>query len=945
MYHLARDMDRVPPGWAPVRANACCSDHAPSGARPGMHRAAPQAAAMALGLCLLGPKMALGAPPVIDVPAGSTHAIPGDYASGVVDGGNIAASGTLNLDSSSQLTNNGVLSNSGTLNLDHFSTLTNNGELANQEQLSTSASSTLTNAAGGQFSNHGQIDNEGALSNHGQLTNRGTLNNSNTVGTVDNYGTLTNYGQLNNFSTLDNHANSTLDNYGTLVNGWQLNNYGRLNNYRGSTLITHAITQLFNYFELFNYGTLINKFELANSGTLVNTGTLQNEVILSNASGSLLSNTGTLDNQGALTNDGSVINDGILLNSGTLTNNGTLINNGLLTSAGTIANTATGVLRIGTGGSSGTLEGNVDNAGAMHFQRSDASQYFGVLSGAGTLYKEGAGTLTLLGNSSGYAGNTLVTDGTLLLAPGSQLGGMLSVARGATLAGTGTVGSPGLVTTLQNGATVAPGTPTIAYGSLHIQGDLVLEPGTTYQVQANPDGSQASQLHISGTATLGGNVLHVGPRSSFALATPYLILSADGGISAGSHFSAALSSYAFVRPFLLYTPHTVTLVLHGVEDFASQVDTHNQQAVVRNIQGLGPGHVLYEHLVPIDKQQAGALANSLSGDSHASVASSLIPLNTHMPRVSLGQLRNSLTAGWYPGAPIAQSSQALPASAWPSSKALPAWAELMGLWQSYQSDGNAPRLKQRTMGVFAGMDEAVGHSGWRLGAALGYTYTDGRMADRSATAKIDSYSAALYGGKQWAHGTARISVLGGLSYTWHDISSERRVASLGQTLTAHYQAHTAQLFSEIGYALPPGNALGLEPFVGLVLGEQRTGRFREAGGSAALQGNSSTAHLASTTLGLHLHQAFQWAGKDGHLRATMGWRHAWGDINPSKTLAFEAGPSFTVTGAPLARNTALLKLEAEIAWSRNAALAMGLRSEIGQGLREQAAQIKLHWGF
>ncbi|MEG0053065.1 MAG: autotransporter domain-containing protein, partial [Comamonas sp.] len=132
---------------------------------------------------------------------------------------------------------------------------------------------------------------------------------------------------------------------------------------------------------------------------------------------------------------------------------------------------------------------------------------------------------------------------------------------------------------------------------------------------------------------------------------------------------------------------------------------------------------------------------------------------------------------------------------------------------------------------------------------------------------------------------------------------------------------------------------------GVSLGQQRTGSFQERGGFAALSGQSNTDDLASTTLGLRVHSDFQVAGKDARVRATVGWRHAFGDVTSEKTMAFEGGQNFTVAGSPLARNTAVLGLEGEVALSRTAALVLGYRGELGSGQRDHAANVKLRWSF
>ncbi len=938
----------------------------------------PLAAALAMGLMSMG--AAAYSPPNIDVAAGVSETMTDlTYPDHEFAGGTIAATGTLNVTSGYTLINAyGTLNNSGTLNnhgaLNNISTLINFGTFNNH------IDSQLTNEGGNELRNKGTLTNDGTLTNSdGQLVNDAfsTLHNNGTLtnhasNQLDNYGTLnnnagatlTNYGLFNSYHTLHNsgtlinnnsmsNANElqaspgsglfntgTLINNGTLYNGTIGNASSVLDNSAGAQLTNSAESQLKNWGSLSNAGTLTNDGLLRNYGVLTNTNLLSNNDTLLNESGGTLSNSGTITNIGALDNAGTLINNGTLENTGTLTN------------------TATGTLHVGTGGTSGTLVGNIVNNGALVFNRSDVAVYSGAISGTGTLQKNGAGILVLNGNSSSFSGSTSVSQGTLLLNSTAKLGGDLTVASGATLAGTGSLGGTGSVTTIASGGTITTGLMTAAsfpYGTLRVLGDLVMQSGSTYLVQTDPNSDASSLIKVAGQATLAGSAVHVGVQSNAAtdyqVGKTYTILEASQIVGT---FDSATSNYAYLDATLGYTSHEVTLQLQrkgsstggGDMGFAELAETRNQSSVANAISSLSSSSALYQFVEKLPAGTPAAVLASLSGDVQASVGSSLVGLGAYAPSVSGQHLRNNMTAGLRPGAAVAQSDGPLPASAWPSSKALPAWAEVVGHWQRYDGDGNAAQLKQRTTGLFLGMDEEVGTSGWRLGGSLGYTNASGKVADRSSESDVNSYSAAVYGGKSFGTGTGpRINVLGGLAYTWHDIETTRRVSSLGQTLKADYSAHTAQLFAEVGYAIGQYDKVGFEPFAGVSLGQQRTGSFQEHGGFAALQGRSSTDDLASTTLGVRVHSDFQLAGKEGRLRATVGWRHAFGDVTAKKTMAFEGSQNFTVAGTPLARNTAVLGLESDVALSRTAALVLGYQGEMGSGQRDHSASVKLRWAF
>ncbi|CAB3726064.1 hypothetical protein LMG3458_04408 [Achromobacter deleyi] len=66
---------------------------------------------------------------------------------------------------------------------------------------------------------------------------------------------------------------------------------------------------------------------------------------------------------------------------------------------------------------------------------------------------------------------------------------------------------------------------------------------------------------------------------------------------------------------------------------------------------------------------------------------------------------------------------------------------------------------------------------------------------------------------------------------------------------------------------------------------------------------------------------FESKGAPGCVTASLGWRDAMGDVKPRQKLAFEGGNTFSVTGVPIARNTA-----AEVAYD----------AQFGGGNRQQS---------
>ncbi|WP_192407203.1 autotransporter outer membrane beta-barrel domain-containing protein [Comamonas sp. CMM02] len=561
------------------------------------------------------------------------------------------------------------------------------------------------------------------------------------------------------------------------------------------------------------------------------------------------------------------------------------------------------------------------------------------LTNSGTL--DNGGTLKNFGTLNNEFGGTLINNGTLQLDSGSTFNNK------GTLGGSGTV--VGSVTT-QAGSTIAPGqvnTNSPLDMTLTINGDMTFNATSTLQVRVDPLTTTASKLVVTGTANLDGKVLHVGnaanPATDFEVGKTYTILTAN--VISGK-FTSASSDFAYLKADLHHDIKEVTLTLERNNvAFADLAQTGNQAAAANAVAGMSNTHGVYRYVQGLSAAGAPGAFAALSGDPHTNWQSGLQSLSARASGLGTQRMHSNLTAGYRPGAAIAQSGGTLPASAWPTSKALPAWAEVVGHRQSLNGDGNAAKLTQNVYGLFIGADEEVGSSGWRVGGSLGFTTADAKVKSRDASADTKSYSASVYTGKGFSHGANRVNVMGGLAYTHHRIDSQRSVAALSQNLKAKYNASTLQLFGEVGYAMGQYSKQGLEPFAGINISQQRVGSFQESGGFAALRGESRNDTTTSTTLGVRAHSDIKLAGKDVRLKGTVGWRHAWGGVKQTATLAFEGSNSFTVTGAPLARNTALLGLQAQMELSRRAALELGYQGEYGSGTRDNAVNVKVRWAY
>jgi fibronectin-binding autotransporter adhesin len=148
---------------------------------------------------------------------------------------------------------------------------------------------------------------------------------------------------------------------------------------------------------------------LSGAGTITNDGAAAATLTLNNPAG------------GDTTFSG-VIEDGTSAVALTKSGAGTLTLSGANTYTGTTTISA-GTLQIGNGGTTGTLgTGNVVNNAALVFNRSNDITVANVISGTGSLTKEGAGTLTLTGVNNAFTGAVEVIAGTLAVTGDGTLG-------------------------------------------------------------------------------------------------------------------------------------------------------------------------------------------------------------------------------------------------------------------------------------------------------------------------------------------------------------------------------------------------------------------------------------------------------------------------------------------------------------------------------------------
>jgi outer membrane autotransporter protein len=625
-----------------------------------------------------------------------------------------------------------------------------------------------------------------------------------------------------------------------------------------------------------------------------------------------------------------------------------------------------GTLQLGDGGSTGSILGDVHNNGTLAFFRNDALNFSGAISGTGAVQQNGTGVLTLSGANT-YSGGTLIAFGSVIGSSGSfgtgpiqndfslvldqssdatfgnvldgdgafikrgaakleltgqsALGGPTSVEagtlavngalanstvtamNGARVGGTGTLG--GLV--LQTGATAAPGN---SIGTLNVAGNVSFEANSTFEVEANAAG-QADRITATGAAVLDGKVAVLAGAGNYALDTRYTILSAAGGRS--GQFTSVSSSLAFLDPTLSYDTTSVYLNLTRNDiGFGEIGGTFNQMAAGSGVESLGRGNALWDAAVQLDAASARAAFDQVSGEIHASTKTALLEDSRFVREAALARLSG------------AEADSVV-------------WGRLFGSWAQTDSDGNAAQLDRDTSGVLVGADGQFARNA-RLGILGGFSRTRMEAAARGSASESSNAHIGAYVG----NANGKLALRAGAALTWHGIETARALGFLNvaDNLQGDYDATTTQIFGEMGYRF-----VALEPFVNLAHVSVDTDEMNEDGGVARLEGGDGGTRTSFATVGVHTSAEFAIGSGNAMLKGTLGWRHAFGDVLPLSTLSFASGKAFTVAGAPVAENAAVIDVGVDFAAADNATFGFSYNGQFGSGVGDNGVRVDFSLKF
>jgi outer membrane autotransporter protein len=664
---------------------------------------------------------------------------------------------------------------------------------------------------------------------------------------------------------------------------------------------------------------------------------------------------------------------------------GTRMQNGLYDGTTYIAyqDGSAGTLNIGaaetdSAAAAGTLKtdsikfGSNTTSGAIVFNHTGSNYTFAPdINGNGNI-RQLAGVTTLSGDNARFSGTTTVKGGELLVS--NVLGGTVKASNGGTIGGTGTIGS----TTVTDGGILSPGgLNTIIYsrmatfgapfhnqiGTLTINGDLTLKDGSTYAVDLSHASSDLTK--VTGTASIYDGakvkVTSLDDATSYQSGQKYKIIETDHGLT--GQFSDMLNTTsAFLDITTSYDDYNAYLNVSvkgsgnsgtNLNPFSKVARTGNQKSLAAALDSLdqtqGSASVsLYNDLLPLSEEEALQAYQQLSGDVYATAQGAFTQTNRAVNTALNSRVRavtdgvaapSSMALGYAEEKKVAKDERFAafePKEAFDTDR-FATWVNGFGSWGKVSGVDGGSDTDTANGGVIFGGDMTVGND-WRVGVLGGYSrsFFDTDSSNGAST----NYHLGGYAGTKWGPVAFRT----GLNYTWHNVDTSRTITALGQTLSGDYDGSSFNAYGELAYRLDVGKS-ALEPFAALAHSRTRTDGFTETGGTAALTVDDSSMNTTFTTVGLRASTDLDIAGVASVARGTIGWMHAFGDVDPVSSARFATGDSFSVTSTPVDRNAALLEAGVDLTITPASTLSFTYNGQIGSNAYDHGANAKLRVKF
>jgi T5SS/PEP-CTERM-associated repeat protein len=569
------------------------------------------------------------------------------------------------------------------------------------------------------------------------------------------------------------------------------------------------------------------------------------------------------------------------------------------------------------------------------------------MTGYGSRWSNHAGALAVGGSASGTGG-----DGQLTIGAGSSVDAdAVTIWPSGTVQGGGTLTSRSTVT---NYGALKPGD---GLGTLTLDGDLILMPGSTVEIEVDNHG-RSDCVTVTDSLTIAGGTLKAVSTETITEEHIYTVMQAEQISGQFDVLDTALlhTTLEGTDPVLSYGHEALTLRI-AARPFtdAALTQTPNQSAVGSALQAIADagGNTLTTELQQLgEDRQVRDAYDQLSGQSYLGVTPVTLATTDRFQGLAserLGQARSSF-AHQYRSPMIAQAGDSRSSS--PDSvydvnplgpvmalgygsdlfadRAWGIWAKGYGLFGDRETKANSFGYGYQVLGGGVGLDYHFTDS-WMFGITGGCSEGDIDYTNRSS-ADFDGTYTGLYG----TYDRDTWYVDGVLTLARMDYATQRQVTvGTSETLSGQFDGTEYGASIEAGFDWEQPRDWRVQPLAGFRFSRVNLEGYTESGGSSALTYNAQHYQSYRASLGLKLtHYVLDNLGRANTRVEIRGrWNHEFNDTKTSVDTSFASNPGtvFTVTDENLSRDSGVVGIGFHTQVSRHAEIRLDYDTRFSTG--------------
>ncbi|MFC1635916.1 autotransporter domain-containing protein [Planctomycetota bacterium] len=561
----------------------------------------------------------------------------------------------------------------------------------------------------------------------------------------------------------------------------------------------------------------------------------------------------------------------------------------------------------------------------------------------------GSGIVTVTGPGSQW-----INSGVLHIGHGAtgllniSNGGIVTASSGVVIYPTGTLSGDGrLISSLvANFGTIKPGN---SIGTLTIDGRLLMEVGSTYEVEVDNSGN-SDLLSVTADVIIFRATVQAVSTETITGSQQYTVIQASN--VTGTFDTVDPVDTALLDSSVLYATDSVLLQIDATPfDDPSIVQTDNQSSLGRALQQIadGGGNSITTALQGLASDgQVRCAYNQLSGQTRPQLTSvtaadtskfmGIVSDRLHNanqglsyygfdsgPLFAMAELdRTNDNTSMYDTGPnfaIGNGTTNFGYEKWGF------WGKGYGVYGDRETEGRVPGYQYTIYGTSFGLDHQITDS-TLLGITAGFSDGDVDSSLAGNKGDISGTHIGIYGNRNaddWHFDCI-------FTYSFLEYETERLVNLTGEKLKGDFNGQGISGYVEARYDWRNLDSWLLQPLASFQFSYLGLGSYTESGGTSRLGYDDQSYNSYKGSLGLKLTKELfrQENDRGAHIQLRGRWVHEFGDDNSSVDAHFASYPGvvFKVRDEDIARDSAVLGAGFDAELSRHTRLLLGYDAQL-----------------